>query len=77
MNFLFSINLDTVNLSVFPMEAEQPRSHDDCMNIDNAVSPIHNVNEHSYQDVVEEFINNSLNDKDDSISGHVYFEKIK
>lgn len=38
--------------------------------------PISHANEHSYQEVVEEFFNKSM-DKDDSVSEHIYFERIK
>lgn len=78
INHYFGCNLETANVSAFPMDTEPPAvEHDNHMDIENAISPVPNVNEHSYQDAVEEFINNSFNDKDDSTSGHVYFERIK
>lgn len=58
-----------------PIDTENIPNAD--IEIENLPSPIQNNNEHSYQDVVEEFLNNSYGDKDDSISGHVYFERIK
>lgn len=39
-------------------------------------SPIPHADEHSYHEVVEDFFNRSM-DKDDSVSEHVLFERIK
>ncbi len=50
---------------------------DDWQNGVATEEPVPNQLEHSYNNVIEEFLNHSIDDREDSISGHVYFERIK
>lgn len=80
-NFRYS---DTMNATAFGADVVLPDPlpdvFDDANNADHddgPTSPAPPGHELSYHDVVEEFLNNSLDNREDSISGHVYFERIK
>lgn len=74
-SFAFPFSLETMNMSSFPVLAPSVLPPpDEAMDADAEPipSPIPNPDRHSYQEVVEEFLNISENS-----SSHVYFEKMK
>lgn len=79
---IFYFSIETVNGSATAMDIEPPVEPPDLFqnepdHLDVALpSPIPHANEYSYHEVVEEFFNKSM-DKDDSVSEHIYFERIK